>query len=112
MKHRLASLGPTGRLWPSFPILRFFSSFFSGGINAVPPSPSSFHLCIRCGLFGGEAVSETGMGGPGGGGRGGGVYRFMCVTVQGPSGKKWRRRKGNLGNDRLMEDEMMRRRWC
>lgn len=47
MKHRLASRGPTGRLWPSFPILLFFSFFFlSGGINAVPPSLSSFHLCI------------------------------------------------------------------
>lgn len=49
-----------------------FFFFFCGGVNAVPPSPSSFHLWIRCGLFGGEAVSETGVGGPGGGGREGG----------------------------------------
>lgn len=28
MKHRLASPGPTGRLWPSFPILLFFSFLF------------------------------------------------------------------------------------
>ena len=49
MKHRLASQGPTGRLWPTFPILLLFFSFFfffCGGINAVPPSPSSFHLGV------------------------------------------------------------------
>lgn len=69
MKHRLASQGPTGRLWPSFTILLSFSSFCCGGINAVPPSPSSFYLCVCRGLLGAEAVStKSGWERRGGGG--------------------------------------------
>lgn len=58
MKHRLASQGPTGHLWPSFTILLLLSSFCYGEISGVPPSLSSFYL----GILGGEAVSQTGMG--------------------------------------------------
>lgn len=46
MKHRLASQGPTGHLWPSFTILLPLSSFCYGEINDVPPSLSSFYLGI------------------------------------------------------------------
>ncbi len=48
----------------------------------LPPFISAFG-----GLFGGEPVSEKlGWEGEGveGGLEGGGVYHFMCVTVQGP----------------------------
>lgn len=46
MKHRLASQGPTGQLWPSFTILLPLSSFCYGEINDAPPSLSFFYLGI------------------------------------------------------------------
>lgn len=107
MKHRLASLGPTGRLWPSFLILLFFSfSFFlGGGVNAVPPSPSFFHLCIQWERLSpkleweGELVEEGVVG----------VFITSCVSLFKDLTAKSGRLKGKRGNGRLMEGEMMRR---
>lgn len=80
MKHRLASLRPTGRLWPSFPILLFFS-FFLWRSKCCP----SLSFLLSSLYLVGETVSKTGMGEQGSGGKTGrGVNHFMCITVQGP----------------------------
>ena len=48
MKHRLASQGPTGRLWPTFPILLLFISFLFFFLRRNKRCPSlSFLLSSR-----------------------------------------------------------------
>lgn len=86
MKHRLASLGPMGRLWPSFLILLFFS-FFLWRSKHCPSL--SFLLSSRYSVASLEErlspkLGWEGVGVEGGTGRRVCVYRLMCVGIQRP----------------------------
>lgn len=97
MKHRLASQGPTGHLWPSFTILLLLSSFCYREISGVPPSLSSFYLGIleerltpRLGWASGGITG-------GGGGWWGGVYHYLPLKAK--SGGGGRKIKGVTRSD-------------
>lgn len=78
MKHRLASQGPTGQLWPSFTILLPLSSFCYGEINDAPPSLSFFYLGIL------EKRLSPKLGWVSGGITGGGenIYHFLLLKAK------------------------------